>query len=512
MTGGRPPITGVPTSITAFVGFATRGPVDTPTPVTSLGDFARVFGGLALTSTMSYAVRQFFENGGQHAVVVRCTGTGAARAQSSPPGSAPGAALTLKAVDEGFWGDQLLMRIDHDTADPALFNLSVKDNETGTLEAFPDLPAGPSLGPAIAARSTLVRLDGAAPATRPDPHAVLPPGADPFDPAVPARFSSFAGGKDGAQAVTDLVPPDDDGSGMFALTGVDLFNLLVIPPVLPARDPGEARVLTPEVKGRAARFALAHRALFIVDPDPGWHSPPDITASTGLQTSIGGISPDERPNAALYFPYLRASDPLQGGAVMDYPPAGAIAGVFARNDSERGVWKAPAGLETGLLGVQGLAVSVSDQDNAVLHPLAVNCLRSFPSATIGWCPPTIARDERISSEWKYVQIRRVAVFLEASLIHGIEWAVFEPNAEPLWAQLRQSVGGFMHALFAQGAFQGSTSRESYFVKCDAQTTPQADVDNGIVNIIVGFAPLKPAEFVIVRIQQLVGQQCPNQSL
>jgi phage tail sheath protein FI len=503
LASGVHPVTGVATSITAFVGFADRGPVDTPTMVLSQLEFGRVFGGLSLLSTMSYAVQQFFQNGGSQALIVRTVGAGGLKS-SGTQATAP--TLTLEAVDEGLWGDKMRMRIDHDTATATTFNVSIKDTATGTVEVLRNLPAGAPLGPTIASRSNYVRLKGTPPATRPTAHAAVPVGADPFDPAVPARFAVFTGGNDGGQAVTDLVPNTDDGTGMFALARADLFNLLVITPVTRSDGTGTARTLTPAVKGKAAAFAQDHRALFLVDPNPDWDAPADITPASGLQTYIASISSDDRRNAALYFPYLRAPDPLVGDAVTEYPPSGAIAGVMANTDSTRGVWKAPAGLDAGLSGVLELKAKLTDGENGLLNPLGVNCLRTFPaSGHVTWGARTLAGDDRLASEWKYVPVRRTALFLEESLFRGTQWVVFEPNDEPLWAQIRLNVGAFMQDLFRKGAFQGKTPREAYLVKCDGETTTQTDINNGVVNILVGFAPLKPAEFVIVQIQQLAGQ-------
>lgn len=506
LESGVHPITGVATSITAFVGFAPRGPVDTPTTVLSFLEYQRVFGGLSLTSTMSYAVQQFFQNGGATALIVRAAGAGAAPSTGTQSGPPATAAITLGAASAGKWGDKLLMRIDHDTATTGLFNLSVKDTATGVVEVLRNLPTGVALGPTILARSNLVRLQGSAPTTVPNAHSAISPGDDPFDPSVTTRYSTFGGGNDGGQTVTDIVPATDTGAGMFALARADLFNLLVIPPVLFSSNPGAARVLTAPVKGRAAAFARDHRAMFLVDPDPDWDEPGDITPSTGLATYVASISSEDRANGALYFPYLRAPDPLQGDAVMEYPPAGAIAGVMAQTDTARGVWKAPAGLEAGLSGVQELKAKLTDGENGILNPLGVNCLRTFPAAGhVVWGARTLLGDDKLANEWKYVPVRRTALFLEESLFRGTQWVVFEPNDEPLWAQIRLNVGAFMQDLFRKGAFQGSTPRQAYLVKCDGETTTQTDINNGVVNILVGFAPLKPAEFVIVQIQQLAGQ-------
>jgi uncharacterized protein len=156
--------------------------------------------------------------------------------------------------------------------------------------------------------------------------------------------------------------------------------------------------------------------------------------------------------------------------------------------------------------VQALEYVLSDPENGVLNPLAVNCLRTFPVfGSVSWGARTLLGADQLTSEWKYVPVRRLALFIEESLYRGTQFAVFEPNDEPLWAQLRLSGGTFMNNLFRQGAFQGQTPQDAYFVRCDSTTTTQADIDLGIVNVLVGFAPLKPAEFVIIQIQQIAGQ-------
>jgi phage tail sheath protein FI len=507
-------ITGVATSITAFVGFATRGPVNQPTLVQSFTEFTRVFGGLSADSTMSYAVQQFFLNGGRDALVLRTahlSGAGTKAGKGSVAVGGTGAKkLTLAAASEGAWSGNLLVRIDHETSDknagtPKLFNLSIKDTGTGVVETLRNLPPDTSLAALIEQQSSLVRATGL-PTARPDADGAISPGDDPFDSAHTDRYTAMPAGADGDQTEADLVPATDNGTGVFALARADLFNLLCIPPFLPPSNTGGGRVLGSDAKGRAAKFCADHRALFLVDPHPDWTAPAQITAGgTKLDTYVTGISSDDRKNAALYFPYLRAADPEQGGAVVDFAPCGAVAGVIARTDATRGVWKAPAGLDAGLAGVQQLKASLTDGENGIVNPLGVNCLRTFRAVgSVVWGARTLAGADLLASEWKYVPVRRLALFLEESLYRGTQWVVFEPNDEPLWGQIRLNVGAFMQNLFRQGAFQGASPREAYFVKCDGETTTQNDRDLGIVNILVGFAPLKPAEFVIIQIQQIAG--------
>jgi len=242
------------------------------------------------------------------------------------------------------------------------------------------------------------------------------------------------------------------------------------------------------------------RAMLLIDPLSEWSSKDD--AKTGIAAGVGTTS----KNSALFFPRLRQPNPLRDNQMEEFAPCGAVAGVFARTDTQRGVWKAPAGLDAALVGVPQLSVPLTDPENGELNPLGINCLRAMPAAgRVIWGSRTLQGNDRLASEWKYIPVRRVALYIEESLYRGTQWVVFEPNDEPLWAQIRLNVGAFMHSLFRQGAFQGMTPKEAYFVKCDKETTTQNDIDRGIVNILVGFAPLKPAEFVVIKIQQIAGQ-------
>jgi hypothetical protein len=225
-----------------------------------------------------------------------------------------------------------------------------------------------------------------------------------------------------------------------------------------------------------------------------------------IKTWLDKNSTLRHKNAALYYPRPLIADPLNDFRLRPIAPSGTIAGLYARTDSNRGVWKAPAGTEAVLRGAQKLEYSLTDSENGVLNPLAINCLRNLPVyGNVSWGARTLDGSDQQASEWKYIPVRRLALYIEESLYRGTQWVVFEPNDEPLWAQIRLNAGAFMHNLFLQGAFQGKTPREAYFVKCDKETTTQNDINLGIVNIVVGFAPLKPAEFVIIKIQQIAGQ-------
>lgn len=497
-------ITGVATSVTAFVGRARRGPTDRPRLVQSFAEFDRVYGGLWTESLMSYAVQQYFLNGGRDALICRVHDNAAAATVTLPTG------FNLAAASEGDWGERLRVRVDHATrpletgeAADSLFNLTVKDTATGTVERFlnvsTDADHRRSVTRVLEMESNLVRVSGAVPAARPTAHGNPPAGADPLeDNASSVAFT--ANGSDGNPiSNTNISAPalEAPRRGLWMLEHADIFNLLCIPPLRADLDPDQT------TWDAAAAYARRRRAMLIVDSPLAWDEPADITpAALGALISQG----DDMTNAALYFPRIRAADPLRENRLSTFAPSGAIAGIYARTDAQRGVWKAPAGLDASLTGVSELTAVLTDGENGQLNPRGINCLRSFPaSGRVVWGARTLRGSDQLASEWKYVPVRRTALFIEESLYRGTQWVVFEPNDEPLWAQIRLNVGAFMQNLFRQGAFQGRSPREAYFVKCDRETTTQNDVNSGIVNIHVGFAPLKPAEFVVIRIQQMAGQ-------
>ena len=277
-------------------------------------------------------------------------------------------------------------------------------------------------------------------------------------------------------------------AGLRALDDVDLFDLLVLP-----------GTTAPAAIALAAGYCEKRRAFLIVDPPASAGTPAEIEAS------VQGLAFAQKSHAAIYYPWLRIADPLNPGQPRLSPPGGTVAGIIARTDASRGVWKAPAGAEATLQGAAALARVITNEENARLNPRGINCLRSFSAfGLVAWGARTLAGDDQSASEFKYIPVRRTALFIGESVARGTKWAVFEPNDELLWARLRQNVGAFLHDLFQRGAFAGATPRDAYFVKCDRQTVTQADLDAGIVHIVIGFAPLKAAEFVILSIQQSVG--------
>jgi phage tail sheath protein FI len=283
-------------------------------------------------------------------------------------------------------------------------------------------------------------------------------------------------------------------TGFFALDNVDLFNLMVIPG---DREVNESTYR--QVIGPASIYCNDRRAFLLIDAPDSWtNNNLPVADATAVNTLRALVVKD---HSAVFYPKVQYSD---AGVKKLIGPSGIIAGLMARTDSQRGVWKAPAGTEAALLGILDLELNLTDLENGVLNKLGVNCLRKFPSGIVNWGARTLDGSDDIGSEWKYIPIRRLALFLEESLFRGTKWVVFEPNDEPLWASIRMNLNAFMLSLFRQGAFQGSTPDKAFYVKCDGETTTQNDRNLGIVNIEVGFAPLKPAEFVVIKIQQIAG--------
>ena len=310
-----------------------------------------------------------------------------------------------------------------------------------------------------------------------------------------AQMIALEDGADGGlPSDADLRGVRNDKTGLYALEDADLFNLLCIPRAADL-DGTEMRA----TYGEAIAYCEERRAFLLVD------IPADVDDVPAMETWLNENGGLRHRNAAVWFPRVRVADPLNRNRLRSIGASGTMAGLCAATDASRGVWKAPAGTDARLRSVQALDYALTDRENGVLNPLGVNCLRNFPVfGSVAWGARTLDGADVQASEWKYIPIRRLALFLEESLFRGTKWVVFEPNDEPLWAQIRLNIGAFMQNLFRQGAFQGRTPRDAYFVKCDAETTTQDDINRGIVNIVVGFAPLKPAEFVIIRFQQMAG--------
>jgi|APLak6261659120_1056016.scaffolds.fasta_scaffold00100_1 uncharacterized protein len=633
VSSGVRAITGVATSIAAFVGYTRKGTLNRATLVMSFADFERNFGGLDRESPLSYAIRQFFVNGGMQALVVRVAqGAQSAEWRLQDGSTPPQDVIHLTATSPGSWANDLQVyvynasrdrsgltdqdRIEQVPRNPdSEFNLVIKrllGSTSATLEIHRNLNLN-SLSPnyivsVVNTASQLIRaersvrpglfnqqgfavsasitfpisasdriiagtvdgntsfeldllepfsdidtlatairsaVDRSPVATRIE---VLQSGADgdvsrtgclklasrasgesssvaiaggAYGSLVRAIGLGLANGgreitgdvqhrpaeqisglppvtigNDGVKGgVIQLIGHEDEKSGIYALKDVDLFNLLSVPETfgLPELDANH-------IIQAAVGLCEQRRAFYIVDPPHNI----DLNSPTPITGWAHNVS--QSRNAAVYFPAIDISDPLDQFRASPMAPSGTLAGVYARTDSERGVWKAPAGTDASMKGVSGVSQPLNDIENGTLNLQGVNAIRNFPEyGTVSWGARTMKGSDAQADEYKYIPVRRTALFIEESLYRGLKWVVFEPNDEPLWGQIRLNVGAFMQNLFRQGAFAGKTPREAYLVKCDRETTTQNDVNLGIVNIIVGFAPLKPAEFVIVKIQQLAGQ-------
>lgn len=477
-------ITGVATAIAAFVGWAPRGASDRAALISSFADFERQFGGLDVRSLLGYAVAQFFANGGQQAYIVRLVANDAAVAETTL-----GTTVKITAKSPGDWADnygvRLIKRADAVTRFRVeVIHVNPQTTAETVVETFENLSmeAGdfrPVAG-VINNESAFINAEAV---------------GDKSQPADVTTTQKLAGGEPGAvlepntpEFEAALNPVNQQG-GIYRLDRVDLFNMLVVP-----GETNNAALAALET------FCRERRAFLIAD------CPSGATFTTLQNGPDGALTGADAVNAAFYFPWVTAADPLRQNRPRAFPPSAMIAGLFARTDTNRGVWKAPAGTEASLSGALGVERTLTDIENGVLNIRAINCIRNFPVyGTVAWGARTLHGSNERGSEWKYIPVRRTALYIEESLYRGLKWVVFEPNDEPLWAQIRLNVGAFLHNLFRQGAFQGRTPREAYFVKCDKETTTQTDINLGIVNIIVGFAPLKPAEFVILKLQQIAGQ-------
>jgi phage tail sheath protein FI len=522
-------IGGVPTSIAAFLGRARRGPIDEPTDVFGLEEFVQIFGEPWTESWLGDAVRDFLANGGRHAIVVRLQ-RGAGRARLEVGG------LELEAASEGSWGADLRAEVDHRDLDRELsarlgvdlFNLSVREAVPGgRSERFTDLSASDderSVVAILARESRLVRarpggavtvpadgsvdrlssLEAEVRATRRSPEDRVTLAAREARARLRAALArARRRASDGDELTAESFIGGDaeaERRGLYSLDEAPDVNLLCIPPHSTAEDAPGAH-LEPALLAAAAAYCERRRAMLIVDPWPTWER-----GEADPRTWLEDLGTDS-PNAAVYFPRLRRRD-LQGNpaAGQASPPSGAIAGVIARTDTARGVWRAPAGTRAGFAPGLEPAIALAEGRLGDLAALGVNCLRVLPDATaVVWGARTLQGADDRASQWKYMPVRRLALFIEESLHRGLAWVVFESNDESLWAQVRRSVGAFLDDLFRQGALIGSTPDEAHFERCDRTTMTQSDIDDGRLNVLVGFAPVKPAEFLILHIQHLTAR-------
>jgi phage tail sheath protein FI len=502
-TPGARAIAGVATAIAAFVDFFTQGPLDTAVPIASFADFERRFGGLAANSEASYAIQQFYLNGGGQAIVVRVTSPNnpAVCASVALDDENGAALLTATAIDPGAWGNNLRIAVDYGGS-ANFFNLTVTQvsgaggTQIVAAEKFPGLVIDPSKeNDAVAmvnANSNLIRLVSAGANNRRPAQAQYVVGS-----AVAGTDGKWNDGDDYTGMTKALIGDPNRETGIYALDAVDLFNILCIPATMSLPDNDAFAVASD-----ATALCMQRRAFYLLDAPQQAASRDSVTA---IRSWLGANDSLRSSSSALYFPRMVITDPLAGFGNRAVAPSGTMAGIYARTDAAGGVWKAPAGTDATLAGVRDLACKLSDAENDVLNALAINCLRNFAVyGPLAWGARTLNGADAMADDYKYIPVRRLALYIEESLLRGTQWAVFEPNGETLWAQLRLAVGSFLQGLFHQGAFFGATAAQAYFAICDASNNPPSAIEQGFVNITVGFAPERPAEFVVIDIQQAVG--------
>ncbi|WP_104181700.1 phage tail sheath C-terminal domain-containing protein [Arthrobacter sp. B0490] len=511
---GLHPIAGASTSNTAFIDIFRQGPVGVATRISSLEDFQRTFGDLDPSIPGTIAVSQFFLNGGTTAWIVRVTTQEAVASNylitvNNKP------LLRLTAASEGAWGDTIQFGVSEGSTNE-LFTLVLRRvirvngaERVISNEVHRDVSMESThqrwVTKVLKANSTLVR--GSVEFTQPQQPVKVPlPDPAIVDLTTAAELSKLSnplykplgGGKD---SVTPTEPALS--GGLDPLRRIDPFSINILcVPAAAIMDEKSQDLRTPQLDTLASKvstFCDEERCFYLLDIPPFIQTTADMTAWLGANSAV------RDKNATVYFPRTMISDPTDPRTLLDVAPSGTIAGLMSRVDGQLGVWRAPAGTSAQLRGVLDLASGpLNDSDSGALNPIGVNVIRTLPVVgTVSWGARTLLGADIQTSEWKYTSVRRTALYLEQSLIDGLRWVVFSPNDEPLWSQIRLNVTSFMQSLFRRGAFQGKTPAEAYLVRCDAGTTTQADIDRGIVNILVGFAPLKPAEFVVISLQQIV---------
>lgn len=500
---GPRPIQGIQPSITAFVGRTRRGPLGRAVTVYNFGEFVTTFGAPWDQSWLPDAVFDFFRNGGGTAVIVRAvqslsSGGGAANravqaVRATAAVQAGSEKILLRAREYGGFADDWHARVIaggiNDQGQPVttLYSVSITSvpkpgdpEDRVTFETFRNLRDTEIIA-AINERSLLV---SAATST------AAAPGAD-------VRFS---GGGDGAELTRadydDVAATALEARGaLHALPAVDLFSLLVIPPGRTAAVTGWN-----DVVAAATKIAVTRRAFLILDAPQAWS-----LQETEISTMNVGVFGPPSPNAAIYTPWLDKMD--DAGKIFQAPPSGALAGIYARTDGESGVWKAPAGVDAGVFGALGPSRILTADQNGALNIRAINCLmRKSNWPVVVWGARTEVGFDGSGTLERYIPVRRTLLFIEETLYRNTEWVVFRENDETLWMQVKAGITAFLHGLFLQGAFQGDIPEKAYYVECGWTTMSQADIDNGIINISVGIAPVKPAEFVVLtfrHIQQTV---------
>jgi len=500
---------GVATSIAAFIGRSIRGPVNEPVSINSFADYERIFGGLWTDSMMSYAVRDFYQNGGSQALIVRLYKKdphASARAVIHLPTSTP-INMQLVAASPGSWGNALKASINYNATDADSFNLTV--NNHAPREEFLNVSMNANhsryIVNVLKEGSELVRISGNIPTQRPL-ETKAPTANSPREPALDIPQEGI-GGSDGLELDRSDYLGNESDRGIYAFNKTDHFNLLCIPPASRATD------TDPEIYQAAMTFCAQKKAILLVDSPRQWSTIAIVDIKRKLDEL--GLIGDDASHAALYFPHIQQPDPMRNNQLTSFVPCGMIAGIIVQTDARRGVWKAPAGTDAILQGIEGIEIDLTDSDHYFLTPIGINGLglSRLPLPHVIWGARTLS----LNPEYKYIPVKRLALYIEESIQRGLQWTQFESNDKNTWAKIKQSVNAFLKVLFRQGAFQGANAREAYFIQCGREITTQSDIDQGIINVTVGIAPLKPAEFIEINIQQkssgwAVTPQANNQNI
>lgn len=504
VASGSRPIEGVGTSVAAFVGLAPTGPLNEPTLVTNWSQYVAAFGEFTDGYYLAHSVYGFFNNGGTAAYVVRVGGSGDAESQTAVAPEASRAmtageptalgAFKVSAIATGSAAGALTVEVQDVEGEGSAdrFKLVVKDGDK-VVESF-DVSAKKSSRNYVVAqvkqRSKAIAIEEAVPAgqvTKPDAqHITLaPPTPTPAVPAGNGAVEQVASGQ--------FIGDSADRTGFGGLEALDEVNMVAVPDLMAAYQQG--LVDLEQVKavqlGLIAHCELMGDRMAVLDPPPALNAR-DVRK---WRQEVAGY--DSR-YAALYYPWIKAFDPATG-QTRTVPPSGHMAGVWARNDSERGVHKAPA--NEIVRGAVDLELQITRGEQDLLNPVGVNCIRAFPGRGIRvWGARTTASDPA----WRYLNVRRYFNYLEESILIGTQWVVFEPNDEALWARIRRNISAFLVNEWRSGALFGQRPEDAFYVKCDAETNPAESVDVGRVVCEIGIAPVKPAEFVVFRLAQFSG--------
>ncbi|MFB7936135.1 phage tail sheath subtilisin-like domain-containing protein [Streptomyces sp. NPDC056049] len=490
---GSRPIEGVGTSVAAFVGFARKGPFDEPTLITNWSQFVSRFGDFAEGTYLASSVYGFFANGGGTCYVVRVDdGTTAPSEVTATEDDAPTGPTAVGAyavvARPGVSGTITVEIADVEGDDPPsdAFRLIVSQNGK-PVETYPSVTTKRSkenVATRVNASSALIEISepgtGAAPA-RPEPQTVT------LAPALPAP----ANGTAPALTPEVYVGDADRRSGLGGLEAVEDVTTVAVPDLMSAYERGliDLDGVIAVQQGLIAHCELMGDRVAVLDPPPGL-SPQEIA---GWRSERAGY--DSR-YATLYYPWIDVADPSTG-RISPVPPSGHIAGVWARNDAQRGVHKAPA--NEVVRGAVALRTQLTKGEHDRLNPIGVNCIRAFPGRGIRvWGARTLSSDP----SWRYLNVRRLFNYLEESILAGTQWVVFEPNDDALWARIRRTVAAFLVNEWRKGALFGLNPEEAFYVKCDRETNPPESVDSGHVICEIGVAPVRPAEFVVFRLSQL----------